>query len=126
MEKQIIISSAEQRLLLDCISGAGIKLSSFNKEKLQSELENAQIVDESLLPKDAIRLNSYIEFRDLSKGKTFTAKLVPPQEADMATRKISYMAPISIAFLGYRKGAIVDWEMPGGIKTYHITEVSNA
>jgi regulator of nucleoside diphosphate kinase len=52
--------------------------------------------------------------------------LVLPDKADVSKGKVSVMAPIGVALLGYRKGQEVTWEVPAGKKHFKIVEVQNA
>ena len=40
--------------------------------------------------------------------------LVFPQDADLAQGKISVLAPIGTAMLGYRVGDVFSWQVPSG------------
>jgi len=51
--------------------------------------------------------------------------LVTPDKADIKKRKISIMAPIGAALIGFRQGEKVKWSVPGGKKTFTIVEVIN-
>ncbi|MNY26467.1 Regulator of nucleoside diphosphate kinase [compost metagenome] len=98
---------------------------SHNRQKLEDELKNAKIYKESELPVDVICLNSEIELLEVDNEKKMKIKLVLPNEADMKTQKVSVLAPIGIALIGYRKGDMVDWEMPNGLKKFQILDVAN-
>jgi len=51
--------------------------------------------------------------------------LVMPGAADIRQRKISIMAPIGTALLGFRQGQVVRWQVPSGRKKFTIVEVAN-
>jgi regulator of nucleoside diphosphate kinase len=51
--------------------------------------------------------------------------LVTPDKADIKERKISIMAPIGTALIGFRQGQKVNWQVPAGKKTFTIMEVIN-
>ncbi len=99
-------------------------LTDFNKKKLASEIASAQVVDEGNLPEDVISVNSVVHVEEHKKGQSFIFQIVPPGSADAKKNKISVFAPISIALLGYRKGATVQWEMPGGMQQFSVLKVS--
>lgn len=126
MTKRILkISKQEYDLLYGYLADAGKKLTDFNRQKLMEELNNSKVLEENNLPKDAIRLNSKVEIKEITTGKIFNFQLVQPTFADFRKHKISILAPISIALIGYRKGALVDWEMPDGTRQYEVISVSN-
>ena len=98
-------------------------LSPFNKKKLNDELESAKIMTEQDLPGDVVCLNSEVRIQEVEEGKIYNFKLVLPNEADITKNKVSVFAPLGIALLGYKKGALVQWEMPKGLKTFKILAV---
>ncbi len=51
--------------------------------------------------------------------------LVTPDKADIKDKKISVMAPIGTALIGFREGQQVKWRVPAGHKTFTIVEVIN-
>jgi regulator of nucleoside diphosphate kinase len=50
-------------------------------------------------------------------------QLVFPSEADFERGKISILAPIGTALIGYRTGDTVEWKVPAGIRHLRIDEV---
>ena len=98
-------------------------LSDFNKQKLLDELKSAKVMKDDKLPDDVVCLDSKVEIQDTETKKTFTFQIVLPSEANMTKNKISVFAPIGVALLGYRTGAMVQWEMPTGLKTFEILKV---
>jgi regulator of nucleoside diphosphate kinase len=51
--------------------------------------------------------------------------LVTPEKANIKENKISVMAPLGTALLGFRKGQRVKWRVPAGERTFEILEVIN-
>jgi regulator of nucleoside diphosphate kinase len=49
--------------------------------------------------------------------------LVYPSASDTAAKKISILAPIGTAILGYRAGDTVEWEVPAGVRRLKIEDV---
>jgi regulator of nucleoside diphosphate kinase len=97
-----------------------------NAEQLHQELKQAMILEnESDLPGDVIRLNSWIAVQETLTGRELQFRLVLPAEANLTKQKLSVFAPLGIALIGYRKGQQVKWEMPAGEKVFYIKEVEN-
>ncbi|MFL5740205.1 MAG: nucleoside diphosphate kinase regulator [Flavisolibacter sp.] len=96
-----------------------------NAEELKVELKKAKLVSPDKLPEDVVRLNSKLKVKEDQNGKILEFVLVTPDKADIKERKISIMAPIGTALIGYRQGQKVKWQMPAGKKTFTIMEVSN-
>jgi len=121
---QLIISKKDYDILKDHLK-LSTNLSEFNKQKLEQELNAAQVLDEEDLPKDVVKLESFVTIESVVNKKTFTFQLVMPGEANMKKQKLSVFAPIGIALLGYRTGTDVEWEMPNGLQKFKIVEVKN-
>ncbi len=98
-------------------------LTDFNKKTLAAEIATAQVVDEHELPGDAVTLNTVVHVHERQSRQNFIFQIVHPSFADVKKNKVSVFAPIAIALLGYRKGSITRWEMPGGIQEFEIQKV---
>ena len=94
-------------------------------EELQAELKKAKLVSKEKFPADVVRLNSKVRVKDEKQQKIMELMLVIPEKADIKTRKISVMAPIGTALIGFRQGQQVAWNVPAGRKTFTIMEVIN-
>jgi regulator of nucleoside diphosphate kinase len=92
-------------------------------EQLDEELDRAEIVRPEEIPPDVITMNSKFRLRDLETGEEVVYTLVFPGKADSRNRKISVLAPIGTAVLGYRVGDVVEWRVPGGIKKFKVDRV---
>lgn len=96
-----------------------------NFSKLSQELKKAQIVEPEDFPSDVVRLDSTVVIKDLQTKREMTITIVLPQNADIKQKKVSVLAPIGTALLGFGKGQKVSWEVPSGKKDFKIMEVSN-
>ena len=92
-------------------------------ESLQGELDRAHIVEPTAVPHDVVTMNSRVRFKDLETNEEKVYTLVFPSEANLEQRKISILAPIGTAILGYRVGDTVEWRVPGGIRKLRIEEI---
>ena len=81
---------------------------------LAEELRRATVVDPSEVPPDVITMNSKVRLLDVDEGKTYEYTLVYPQAANYSEGKISIVAPIGAAMLGYRVGDLIEWDVPAG------------
>jgi regulator of nucleoside diphosphate kinase len=52
-----------------------------------------------------------------------TYTLVFPEDADVSQGKISVLAPIGTAMLGYRVGDTFEWDTPGGKRSIQVKRV---
>lgn len=92
-------------------------------ESLQNELERAHIVEPTAVPHDVVTMNSHVRVKDLDTNDEKGWTLVFPSEANLEEQKISILAPIGTAILGYRAGDAVEWHVPGGIRKLRIEEI---
>lgn len=97
-----------------------------NFKKLYQEIKKAQVVELDKFPKDVVRLDSTVVIRDLQTKRDMTITIVLPQNADIKQKKVSVLAPIGTALIGFRKGQKVSWEVPSGKKDFKIMDVQNA
>lgn len=91
--------------------------------QLQSELDRAVVLAADEVPAAVVTIGSMVRVVDLDSGKRSVLTLVLPHEADVAERRISVLAPIGTALLGFRAGDDVEWVMPGGTRRLHIEHV---
>ena len=92
-------------------------------KKLEAELERAEVVDSRDIPADVITMRSKVRLKDLVSGESNTYSLVFPREADFAEGKISVLAPIGTAILGYRRGDTIEWPVPSGLRRLEVEEI---
>ncbi len=92
-------------------------------QDLQNELRRGKIVGAQEIPKDLITMNSRIRVTDLDTREEAVYTLVFPQDADIKMGRISVLAPIGTALLGYRAGDIIEWALPAGMKKLKVEEV---
>jgi regulator of nucleoside diphosphate kinase len=103
----LIASEDHDRLLdlahsmLDRAPGAG---------ELLDQLERATVIDK--LPGDVIGMNSPATF--VHDGSTYRGfRIVYPNEADIAQKRISVLTPVGAMLLGLSEGQSVEWETAG-------------
>lgn len=90
---------------------------------LEAELERAQIVDPKEIPADVITMRSKVRLKDLVSGEANTYSLVFPTEANFTEGKISILAPIGTAILGYKRGDTIEWPVPSGVRRLKVDEI---
>jgi regulator of nucleoside diphosphate kinase len=92
-------------------------------QELQGELERAVVLDPAEVPEDVIRMHSKVGVLDLVSGERSEYALVFPAEGNPAANRISVLAPLGTALLGYREGDEVEWMMPGGPRRLRVERV---
>jgi regulator of nucleoside diphosphate kinase len=68
-------------------------------------------------------MNSKISVTDIESGEKMIYTLVFPFGANIAENKLSILAPLGMALLGYRKGDTIEWSVPSGIKKLKVEEI---
>lgn len=92
-------------------------------EALFQELMRAKIKPPDEIPTDVITLGSRARLRDLESGDVLEYTLVLPVDADVEAGRISILAPLGTAMLGFRRGDEIEWMMPGGKVKLRVEEV---
>ncbi|MCG6146094.1 nucleoside diphosphate kinase regulator [Leptospira bandrabouensis] len=94
-----------------------------NIKDLLGEIERAQKVDSQTIPPNFVTMNSVIELKNLNELEFQEFKLVFPEEANTEENKISVLAPIGTAILGYKIGDVIQWKIPSGVNQFQITNI---
>jgi regulator of nucleoside diphosphate kinase len=87
------------------------------------EISRATVVPAAQIPADVITMNSRARLLDRDQGEIFDYTLVYPADADFGQSKISVLAPIGAAMLGYRVGDEIEWPVPAGVRRLRVEEV---
>lgn len=124
-EREIVITSLDQGRLAALLSSAAIQQGPDRERlaELRAEIERAVIVEPGDVPADVVTMRSLVRILDLSSGERHEYSLVYPHEADITAGRISVLAPIGTALLGYRAGDTVEWRVPSGTRTLKIEAV---
>ena len=92
-------------------------------KELAEEMEKASVVNPDQIPADVITLNSTARLVDQETNEEMVYTLVFPEDADISRGKISVLAPIGTAMLGYKTGDAFEWDTPGGKRTLRVQEI---
>ena len=94
-----------------------------NLHRLMEDLDRADVVALRDIPADVVTMNSMVKLRDLDSGEEMMFTLVFPSSADISKGKISVLAPVGSAILGYKAGDIIRWKVPGRMRRLRIENV---
>jgi regulator of nucleoside diphosphate kinase len=123
-DRQIEISEPNARVLRGLLRARnGATHDQEHLDDLRVELERALVLDPSRLSPNVVTLYAAVRVRDLESGHPLELTLVSPSEANVSAGRISVLAPLGTALLGYRQGDVVEWVMPGGLRRLLIEEV---
>ncbi len=125
-EASIYITEPDRQRLEKLIEIAGGRNGFENHEylrKLEHELELAETVSPEEVPGDVITMRSKVRLNDLNTGEEMVYTLVFPSEANFDEGKISVLAPVGTAMLGFRVGSLIEWQVPSGLRRLKVEEV---
>lgn len=119
-DRDIFITEEDHDKLMQLLEGARQRRHRdlAHVEQLDAELDRAHIVPAGEIPHDVVTMNSQVALRDLDTGGEMVLTLVFPHQANVDQRKVSVLAPLGTAVLGYRGGDIIEWQVPG--RTRHL------
>ena len=125
MQKAIYITRQDQQQLQDLLEEVALSRPRDRGDlfALREELHRAVIVDAHEVPADVITMNSRAELIDLDSGEAAIFTLVFPADAAIEENKISVLAPVGAAMLGYRMGDEFEWTVPGGTRRMRVRNV---
>ncbi len=92
--------------------------------KLEETLSNARVIDESQLDSSRVSILSKVKLKNLKNNAVMEYTLVPENEADIKNKKISVNSPIARGLLGKEEGETVDIQVPAGLMTFQVVEIS--
>ena len=92
--------------------------------KMETNLSNARLIDESQLDTSKVLVHSTVEVINNNNGTKMKYKLVAQSEADLKTGKISVDSPIGKGLLGKKEGEIVLINVPNGTIELEIVSIS--
>lgn len=92
--------------------------------KLQEDLAQAEVIDESQLAQGVAVFGRSVKVKDLSDNSIETYTLVGPHEADFDSGKISVESPIGKGLLGKKKGDVAEIMVPSGSIKYKIISIT--
>jgi len=91
--------------------------------ELENELDKGEIVNSQDIPHDVITMNSKVRLGDINTQKEMICWLVFPNDSNADQGKISILAPVGTALLGYKVGDIIEWKVPAGLTKLKVEEI---
>ncbi|MDZ4859883.1 MAG: nucleoside diphosphate kinase regulator [Candidatus Hydrogenedentes bacterium] len=123
--KEIIITETDLTRIKASLEhmDAGERREQKHLAELEAELNRATVVAAGEVPDDVITMNSSVRLLDLDSKKKLKYSVVYPPEADAAEGRISVLAPIGTALLGYRVGDEIEWTVPSGVRRFRVEKI---
>lgn len=126
MAREICITSQDRERLLKLISDEkefGNMQQTSHLHDLEREVRRARVLPQEEIPANVVTMNTQLLLKDLSTGEESDYTLVYPENADFETNRISILAPIGTAVLGFREGDVFEWEIPAGKVSLQVMKV---
>ena len=93
-------------------------------QELEALIENAEIIDESMMDARSISLGSVVKLLDEDYDEEITYSIVGSNQADPLEQKISDQSPIGRAIIGAKVGDILTIAIPSGQMKIQILSIS--
>jgi regulator of nucleoside diphosphate kinase len=125
LDREIVVTDSDQTRLRNLLEGVRRwnARDRTHVDHLEAELDRADVVLPADVPFDVVTMNSEVAVRDIDSDEEMTFAVVFPSDADVNRKRISVLAPIGTAVLGYRVGDTIDWKVPGRIRRLKIERV---
>jgi len=92
--------------------------------EIEEMITNSEIVDVKRKNGDTVAFGSEIVLKNLDTDEKVTYMLVGPYESDIDKGRISISSPLGRALMGKSVGDEVNFNAPGGQRTYEIIKIS--
>ena len=90
----------------------------------QKVLENARVLDTSILKSETVGLLRTVEITNLGNNARMSYTIVNPHEANVREGKISIKSPIGEALLGKKVGDTIEVKVPAGMLKLRVESIS--
>ena len=116
----------ESEAMLRGIARAAMRHAPEVAERLLDEVERADVVAESKVPDNVVRLGSFVTYQVRPTGAINTIRLVSPREADLPRLRVSVVSEVGAALIGLKTGQQIEWEFGGGQHVLEVLRVAKA
>lgn len=92
--------------------------------EIEEMMKNSEIVDVKKGDCDSVEFGSSVALRNLDTEEEVLYQLVGPYESDIQKGMISMASPLGRALMGKSVGDEVNFNAPGGQRTYEIVKIT--
>lgn len=125
MQRKIFITAHDkarlERLLMEGEASGGRDRKDI--QAMAAELARAEVVSPQEVPANVVTMNSQVRLVDTDSQEDMVYSLVFPHDSDAAEGRISVLAPIGTAMLGYAEGDVIEWAVPAGTRHLRIEKI---
>lgn len=122
-DRNIYVTSDDRKRLQALLSRPTEAMDRDDVSDLVAEVQRAVVMPASEIPPDVITMNTRARLLDLDQRTTLDYTVVYPEDADFAAGRISVVAPIGAAMLGYRVGDEIEWVVPSGPRRLRVEAI---
>lgn len=92
--------------------------------RLEETIANARVIDESRITTSTVQILNKVKLKNMATAKTVEYTIVSESEADLKEGKLSIGTPIAKALLGKKRGDTVNVQVPSGVISFEILDIS--
>lgn len=92
--------------------------------KLKEAIANARIIDEKNIDTESVQIMNKVTIKNLKTNAIMEYTIVPENEADIKSGKISVTTPVAKGLLGKKVGDKVEIKVPSGTMVFEIIKIS--
>lgn len=92
--------------------------------QLKDLVAKARLIDESKLSTDSVQILNKVKIRNTKNKMEMTYTLVSESEANLKEGKIAINTPIGKGLLGKKVGEIAEIQVPSGLMTFEVVDIS--
>lgn len=92
--------------------------------RLEDIVASARIIDESKIDTSQVQILNKVKIKNTKNNQQVEYTLVSESETDIKNGKISVATPIARGLLGKKVGDVVDIQVPSGVMSFEILEIS--
>lgn len=92
--------------------------------QLKGLIANARLIDESRVQTEEVQILNKVKIRNTKNNAVMTYTLVSDSESNLKEGKIAISTPIAKGLLGKKVGDIVEIQVPSGLMSFEVMEIS--
>ncbi|WP_338645632.1 GreA/GreB family elongation factor [Flavobacterium sp. KS-LB2] len=125
MKPTPILTITDYNILRELVKNAKDSTNIREIALLTQELDRAIVNKGSVLDESIIRMNSHATVEDTKTKQRMNIQIVMPSQSNIKEGKVSVLAPLCVAIIGFKENDEVEWQLPAGIKNLKIIAVTN-
>lgn len=104
----ITLTRPDAERLHDMINQAGGEVRHLLLERLEDEIQRADVVE--VAPRGTVKLRDRVVYENLETGHRREVVLVPPEDARAGTEYLSVLTPVGCSLIGLKQGDAFSWD----------------